>query len=107
MTYADALAALADPTRRRILEELHDGPKPVGALAARLPVSRPAVSQHLKLLKQARLVDDRPDGTRRVYFIDRRGLSAVRAWLDRFWDQALDGYRAELDEDHARAERKT
>jgi DNA-binding transcriptional ArsR family regulator len=107
MTYAVALAAIADPTRRRILEELNDGPKPVGALAARLPVSRPAVSQHLKLLKQARLVDDRPDGTRRVYFIDLRGLDAVRAWLDRFWDQALDGYRAELDEDHARAERKT
>jgi DNA-binding transcriptional ArsR family regulator len=102
MTYADALAALADPTRRRILEELHAGPKPVGALAARLPVSRPAVSQHLKLLKQARLVDDRPEGTRRIYFIDPSGLGAVRAWLDRFWDQALDAYRAELDE-----ERKT
>jgi DNA-binding transcriptional ArsR family regulator len=108
MTYATALTALADPTRRRILEELHAGPQPVGAIAARLPVSRPAVSQHLKVLKAARLVADRPEGTRRVYFIDPRGLGALRAWLDQFWDTALSAFQAELDEDrHARAEEKT
>jgi DNA-binding transcriptional ArsR family regulator len=107
MAYENALAALADPTRRRILEELHDGPKPVGAIAARLPVSRPAVSQHLKVLKEAQLVGHRPQGTRRVYFIDPRGLGALRAWLDRFWDQALGAFQAEVEGDrHAHAEDK-
>jgi len=97
MTYASALAALADPTRRRVFEELRTGPKPVGAIAAGLPVSRPAVSQHLKVLRNAGLVDDRAEGTRRVYFIDPRGLGALRAWLDQFWDQSLAAFQAEVE----------
>ena len=97
MTYANALAALADPTRRQVFERLKSGPQPVGALANGLPVSRPAVSQHLKVLKEAGLVTDRPEGTRRVYFIDPEGLGALRAWLDQFWDQALARFQAEVE----------
>ena len=100
MAYECALLALADPTRRRIFETLRTGPKPVGVIAADLPVSRPAVSQHLKVLKAAELVDDRPEGTRRIYFIDPKGLGALRAWLDRFWDQALAEFQAELEKDN-------
>src|SRR5438105_15191238 len=97
MTYASALAALADPTRRKLLERLRSGGKPVGALARGLPVSRPAVSQHLKVLKEAGLVTDRPEGTRRVYYIDPQGLGALREWLDRFWDEALAAFKAEAE----------
>ena len=97
MTYKTALEALADPTRRRIFERLRTGPKPVGTLAAGLPVSRPAVSQHLKVLKEAHLVQDETDGTRRVYRIDPKGLGPLRAWLDRFWDEALQSFRAEAE----------
>ena len=89
VTYEEALSALADPTRRAIFERLADGPKAVGQLAEGLPVSRPAVSQHLKVLKEAGLVVDRAVGTRRVYQVNPAGLGALRAWLDRFWDQAL------------------
>src|SRR5215207_159368 len=96
MTYATALAALADPTRRRVFEELRAGPKSVGALAAGLPVSRPAVSQHLKILRNAGLVDDRAEGARRVYFIDPTGLAPLRAWLDQFWDRSLAAFQAEV-----------
>jgi DNA-binding transcriptional ArsR family regulator len=99
MAYEYALTALADPTRRRVFEELSTGPKPVGVIAAKLPVSRPAVSQHLKVLKEAELVGDRPEGTRRVYFIDPKGLGALRAWLDQFWDQALAAFQAEVEKD--------
>jgi DNA-binding transcriptional ArsR family regulator len=95
MTYGTALAALGDPTRRRVFEELRAGPKPVGVIAAGLPVSRPAVSQHLKALRQAGLVGDRAEGTRRVYFIEPRGLRELRAWLDQFWDQSLAAFAAE------------
>jgi DNA-binding transcriptional ArsR family regulator len=97
MAYGDALAALADPTRRRILERLKSGPKPVGAVARGMPVSRPAVSQHLRVLKEAGLVADRPEGTRRVYFIDPHGLGALRKWLDQFWDEALAAFQAEVE----------
>ena len=97
MTYKTALEALADPTRRRIFERLRTGPKAVGALAAGLPVSRPAVSQHLKVLKDAHLVQDESEGTRRVYRIDPKGLGPLRAWLDRFWDDALESFRAEAE----------
>jgi DNA-binding transcriptional ArsR family regulator len=97
MAYANALAALADPTRRRVFERLRSGGKPVGAIARGLPVSRPAVSQHLKVLKQAGLVIDRPEGTRRVYYIDPQGLGALRAWLDRFWDEALGEFKAQAE----------
>jgi len=105
MTYVNALAALADPTRRRIFERLRSGPQAVGALARRMPVSRPAVSQHLKVLKEAGLVADRPDGTRRVYYIDPDGLGALRAWVDQFWDRALENFQAEV-ELRANEERK-
>ena len=97
MAYGDALTALADPTRRRVFERLKSGPKAVGAIARGLPVSRPAVSQHLKALKDAGLVADRPDGTRRVYYIDPHGLGGVRQWLDQFWNDALDALQAEVE----------
>ena len=97
MAYASALRALADPTRRRVFERLRSGPKAVGALARGMPVSRPAVSQHLKVLKKAGLVTDRQAGTRRVYHIDPHGLGALRTWLDQFWDQALAAFQAELE----------
>jgi DNA-binding transcriptional ArsR family regulator len=97
MAYGDALAALADPTRRRVFERLKSGPRPVGAIARGMPVSRPAVSQHLKALKEAGLVADRPEGTRRVYFIDPHGLGALRKWLDQFWDEALAAFQAEVE----------
>ena len=91
------LAALADPTRREIFERLAAKPRAVGDLARGLPVSRPAVSQHLKVLKSAGLVKDRPQGTRRIYEIDPAGLGAIRAWLDRFWDKSLDAFKAEIE----------
>ena len=97
MTYDTALAALADPTRRRVFERLRDGPHAVGEIARGMPVSRPAVSQHLKVLKEAGLVADRPEGTRRVYYIDPQGLGALRQWLDQFWDQALAAFQAEVE----------
>jgi DNA-binding transcriptional ArsR family regulator len=92
-----AFVALADPTRRQVFERLAEGPRAVGELADGLPVSRPAVSQHLKVLKAAGLVTDRPDGARRVYQIDPAGLGQMRAWLDRFWDVALDAFKAEAE----------
>ena len=97
MAYDVALMALADPTRRRVFERLRSGPRPVGAIARGLPVSRPAVSQHLKVLKAAGLVTDRPEGSRRVYYIDPQGLGALRAWLDQFWDEALAAFQAEVE----------
>ncbi|HEY2358162.1 MAG TPA: metalloregulator ArsR/SmtB family transcription factor [Phenylobacterium sp.] len=97
MTNAKAFAALADPTRREVFERLARGPSAVGELAHGLPVSRPAVSQHLKVLKEAGLVTDRPDGTRRVYQIDPKGLGQIRAWLDQFWDAALEAFKAEVE----------
>jgi DNA-binding transcriptional ArsR family regulator len=97
MTYGESFAALADPTRRRVFERLRSGPKPVGVIARGLPVSRPAVSQHLKVLKEAGLVADRAEGTRRVYFIDPHGLGALRKWLDQFWDDALAAFKAEIE----------
>jgi DNA-binding transcriptional ArsR family regulator len=99
MTNALAFAALADPTRREVFERLARGPQAVGDLARGLPVSRPAVSQHLKVLKEAGLVTDQPDGARRVYQIDPQGLGQIRAWLDRFWDTALDAFKAEVERD--------
>jgi DNA-binding transcriptional ArsR family regulator len=97
MTYATTLTALADPTRRRVFEELRTGPKPVGVIAAKLPVSRPAVSQHLKVLREAGLIRERAEGARRVYFIDPDGLGELRAWLDRLWDQSLAAFQAEVE----------
>lgn len=97
MAYGSALAALADPTRRRVFERLKKGPRAVSEVARGLPVSRPAVSQHLKALKEAGLVADRPEGTRRVYFIDPHGLGELRRWLDQFWDDTLAAFQAEVE----------
>lgn len=94
----DGWIALADPTRRAILNRLAHGPAAVGELARQLPVSRPAVSQHLRVLKCAGLVRDRAAGTRRVYQLDPTGLAALRTELDRFWAQALTGYAAKFNE---------
>jgi DNA-binding transcriptional ArsR family regulator len=96
MSYGSALAALADPTRRQIFERLRRGPKPVGVIADGLPVSRPAVSQHLKVLREAGLVADRAAGARRFYYIDPQGLGALRAWVDQFWNEALTAFTAEI-----------
>jgi DNA-binding transcriptional ArsR family regulator len=86
------LDALGDGTRRTIFELLGAEPQSVGELAARLPVSRPAVSQHLKVLKEIGLVIDRAEGTRRIYRVDRDGLAAVRAYFDQIWQNALDAF---------------
>jgi DNA-binding transcriptional ArsR family regulator len=96
-TYQDGLAAIGDPTRRAIFELLSEGPTPVGELAARLPVSRPAVSQHLRVMKAAGVVRDRAAGTRRLYQLDPDGVAAMRAYLDRFWDQALADFKAAVE----------
>jgi DNA-binding transcriptional ArsR family regulator len=90
-------SALADPTRRQIFERLRAGEMAVGEIARGLPVSRPAVSQHLKVLKEAGLVAHRAAGTRRVYHIDPHGLGALRAWLDQFWELALAAYAREAE----------
>jgi DNA-binding transcriptional ArsR family regulator len=90
----DGWTALGDPTRRAIFERLAERPRAVGELARELPVSRPAVSQHLRVLKEARLVTDRPEGTRRIYRIDPNGVGVLRAELERFWNQALAAYKA-------------
>src|SRR5687767_1390603 len=92
-------AALADPTRREIFEILARRPRSVGELAGGLPVSRPAVSQHLRVLKAAGLVVDRQEGTRRVYQVDPRGVEAMCHYLDRFWDRALAAFRAAVEKE--------
>ena len=93
MAYALALEALADPTRRAVFELLRGGPRAVGELAAGLPVSRPAVSQHLKVLKVARLVVDTRAGKHRIYRVDPEGLAELRAELNRFWMKTLAAYK--------------
>jgi DNA-binding transcriptional ArsR family regulator len=91
---ADMMTALGDPTRQAILDRLSDGPRPVGELAAELPVSRPAVSQHLKVLKDVGLVRDRQVGTRRLYQVDTAGLAVLRTYLDQFWQRSLSAFEA-------------
>ncbi|HLK25982.1 MAG TPA: metalloregulator ArsR/SmtB family transcription factor [Caulobacteraceae bacterium] len=93
-----ALAALGDATRREIFDRLAEAPSSVGALAAALPVSRPAVSQHLRVLKEAGLVAETPDGARRIYRIDPRGIGAMRDWLDQHWDRALAAFKDFVEE---------
>jgi DNA-binding transcriptional ArsR family regulator len=100
----DGLAALADPSRRTIFEALRDGPKAVGQLAEDLPISRPAVSQHLKVLKEAGLVADQAAGTRRLYRIRPEGIAALRAYLDQMWDDALAAYAAAAEREQSEDE---
>ena len=99
MTYGQVFSALADPTRRNVFEALRLQPKTVGELAARLPVSRPAVSQHLKVLASAGLVSVEPLGNRRLYSVKRDGLEDLRRYLDRFWSDTLAAYGAEIARD--------
>jgi DNA-binding transcriptional ArsR family regulator len=89
MAYQDAIQALANPTRRAVFEQLRYGPSPVGELAAELPVTRPAVSQHLKVLKNAGLVRERRMGTRRIYSVQIQGLTELRRYLESFWSDVL------------------
>jgi DNA-binding transcriptional ArsR family regulator len=99
LAYADgALEALGDATRRAIFEILADGPRAVGEIARDLPVTRPAVSQHLKVLKEAGLVTDHPNGTRRVYQLDPDGVGALRAYLDRFWQRSLAAFKQAVEQ---------
>jgi DNA-binding transcriptional ArsR family regulator len=95
----DGWTALGDRTRRAIFERLAAGPCAVGEIASRLPVSRPAVSQHLKVLKDAGLVLDRPAGTRRIYQLDPAGIGALRAYLDQFWSRALAAYKVAVEQE--------
>jgi DNA-binding transcriptional ArsR family regulator len=96
---AEGLSALGDPTRRAIFERLSERPRAVGELAREFPVSRPAVSQHLKVLKDAGLVIDRPAGNRRIYQLDPDGVGALRAYLDQFWNRALAAFQAAVERD--------
>ena len=107
MTYETALVALADPTRRRIFEALRASPRTVSEIADRQPVSRPAVSQHLKVLQEAELVAVERRGTRRIYSIRREGLSALRDYLDGFWDEVLDEFRKEVVRTTERSKRRS
>ena len=100
MAYGTALAVLADPTRRKVFERLRHGPRAVNMIAAGLPVSRPAVSQHLKVLKHAGLVEERSQGVRRIYSLRREGLMELREWLDSFWDDALEAFKLEAERSH-------
>lgn len=97
MAYEEKFGALAVPTRRAVFEKLKTGPLSVGALAEGMPVSRPAVSQHLKVLKEAGLVREAREGVKRIYRLDTEGLSALRDYFDRFWDDALDAYKRSLE----------
>ena len=105
MTYQpSALAALGDPTRRAIFERLADRPSAVGELARDFPVSRPAVSQHLKVLKDAGLAVDRPEGNRRIYRVDPEGVAALREYLDRFWSRSLASFKQAVEDPQRRSE---
>jgi len=97
MTYGNVIVALADPRRRAIFESLRQTPRTVGEIAAMQPVSRPAVSQHLKVLEGASLVTVRPEGTRRYYGVRREGLAELRDWIDGFWEDVLASFAAEVD----------
>jgi DNA-binding transcriptional ArsR family regulator len=98
-TYEDVLDALGDRTRRRIVEVLRDRPAAVGEIAAAIPVSRPAISQHLRVLRRSGLVSYDEVGTRNIYRLDLTGIEGLRAWADGFWDVALDSYAGGLQRD--------
>ena len=93
MAYGDAITALADPTRRAVFERLRHGARPVGEIARELPVSRPAVSQHLRVLKEAGLVRERREGTRRFYSVNGDGLAELREYVEGLWQEALDAFK--------------
>ncbi|NWG91665.1 MAG: winged helix-turn-helix transcriptional regulator, partial [Parvularculaceae bacterium] len=97
MTYGTMIEALGPPTRRAIFEKLAEGPSSVGALASGMPVSRPAVSQHLKALKDAGLVTEKRRGKARIYSVDPKSIAELRDYFDRFWDVALDAYKRSLE----------
>jgi DNA-binding transcriptional ArsR family regulator len=99
MANAAPLEALADPTRRAVFERLRGGPRAVGEIAEGLPVTRPAVSQHLRVLEAAGLVSAKAAGTRRLYRIEPKGLEALRAYIDSFWRDALDAFKAEAEKE--------
>jgi DNA-binding transcriptional ArsR family regulator len=98
------LGALADPTRRAVFERLRGGPLAVGEIAEGLPVSRPAVSQHLRILKEAGLVTERRNGTRRLYRVDPAGIAAIRDYFDTFWTDALAAFKAAAEAEQRRSE---
>jgi DNA-binding transcriptional ArsR family regulator len=102
VAYGDAFGALGDPTRRAVFERLGSGPQAVSELAAGLPVSRPAVSQHLRVLREAGLVTEHREGTRRIYALAPRGVADLRSYFDKFWTQALDSFQAAAEAKHAR-----
>ena len=102
MAYAQALQALGDSTRRAVLEQLREGPRAVGEIADRLPVSRPAVSQHLRVLKEAGLVTERRNGTRHLYRLDPDGLDELRGYLEGFWEEALASFKATAEQEEGR-----
>jgi DNA-binding transcriptional ArsR family regulator len=102
MAYAQALQALGDPTRRAVLEELRHGPRAVGEIASGLPVSRPAVSQHLRVLKEAGLVTERQNGTRRLYRVEPDALTELREYLESFWEGALANFKAAAEKEERR-----
>src|SRR3954471_16938751 len=104
VTAVEGLTALGDPTRRTIFARIAERPRAVGELARELPVSRPAVSQHLRVLKDAGLVIDRAEGNRRIYQADPAGLAALRAQLDTFWNQALATFEQVVDNDNTKEE---
>jgi DNA-binding transcriptional ArsR family regulator len=105
--YAErALEALGDPTRRLVFKRLGGGARSVGEIAEGMDVSRPAVSQHLKVLKAARLVTDRAEGTRRLYAVDPRGIEAVRRWLEGFWDEALAAFKQAAEREAAKGRKR-
>jgi DNA-binding transcriptional ArsR family regulator len=102
-TYAErALDALGDPTRRAVLKRLRGGARSVGEIAEGMDVTRPAVSQHLRVLKAARLVTDRAEGTRRLYAVNPPGIEAVRSWLDGFWNETLEAFKQAAEREAAR-----
>jgi DNA-binding transcriptional ArsR family regulator len=107
-TYIEyVLDALGDPTRRSVFERLRGGARSVGEIAEGMDVSRPAVSQHLKVLKEARLVVDRAEGTRRLYVVEAQGLEALRGWIDGFWDAALASFQEATERETKKHERKS
>jgi len=102
MAYALAIQALGDPTRRSIFERLRAGPRAVGELARELPVSRPAVSQHLRVLKEAGLVTEQRNGTRRIYGVDAASVAELRDYFDGFWSDTLESFRQAVDQEEGR-----